>query len=65
MTWFRPPLFIVREIKQALGMYALLGEGVKQLVLDSLQAKQGIVIVLHFQFLFWRGALHVMMGGKG
>lgn len=39
-------------------------EGVKQLLLDSLQAKQGIVGVLHFHLLSWRGALQVMRGKR-
>lgn len=40
-------------------------EGEKQLLLDSLQAKQGIVRVLHLHVLSWRGALQVMRGEKG
>lgn len=51
-----PPLFIVKEMTQTLGMCA---KAVKWLNLDSLQPKQGIVMVLLFPFVAFEEALQV------
>lgn len=51
-----PPLFIVKEMTQTLGMWAT---AVKWLNLDSLQAKQGIIMVLLFPFVAFEEALQV------